>query len=170
MSARVKEPDHLMKLTSERKRAFLNQLRAHGVVVEAARQASPGSARGAVQSFRDERKRDPDFDKEWDEAVAEAAGAIELEIHRRAMGFEEQRIDYQGRTTTLTKYSDACILALARARLDTFKTKSEVTVTKTPEPDPNRIDPSKLTHEQKHAIRRLLRPHLMPGRTIPSDN
>lgn len=52
-----------LKMTNGRRQKFLSELRVHGIFVEAARAASPGvkNRRGAVQSFRDLVKRDPEF-------------------------------------------------------------------------------------------------------------
>ena len=54
-----------MRMTEDRKRVFIEQLRRHGVVSRAARSASPGARGGCVQSFRDEFRRDPRFGLEW---------------------------------------------------------------------------------------------------------
>ena len=54
-----------MRMTEDRKRVFIDQLRRHGVVSRAARSASPGALGGCVQSFRDELRRDPRFDARW---------------------------------------------------------------------------------------------------------
>lgn len=44
-----------MKLTDRRKKAFLNELKLHGILVRAARTANPraSSRYGAVQTFKD---------------------------------------------------------------------------------------------------------------------
>ena len=54
-----------MRMTEDRKRAFIEQLRRDGVVTRAALSASPGAAGTCVQSFADERRRDADFDARW---------------------------------------------------------------------------------------------------------
>lgn len=117
-----------VRLSAERKRLLLAGLRAHGVFRAAAREASPGSrhTRGAEQSFRDEMERDPEFAQAVEEARSEADAAIEREIARRGLeGYEEQRIDARGRVSVLRRFSDPCLLALARARLPQFR-KSDV--------------------------------------------
>ncbi len=79
-------------------------------------------------TFRDERRRDPNFADAWDEAVEQANAALEMEIHRRGFeGFEETRTDSKGRITVLHRYSDACLLAMARARLAAYR-KNEVAI------------------------------------------
>src|SRR5262249_39788890 len=107
---------------------FLRELAIHGIVQRAAMTANPEAktARGAARAFYDERLRDHEFAAEWDEAVEEAGATIEAEIHRRGIeGFEEQRIDSSGKVTVLRRFSDPCLLALARARLPQFR-KSDV--------------------------------------------
>lgn len=119
------------RITDARRRLFLQELRAHGIIREAARVASPGSkhARGAEQSFRDLMARDPEFAQAVEEARREADAALEREIHRRGVeGFEEQRIDSHGRVSVVRRYSDACILAMARARLPNYA-KADVAIT-----------------------------------------
>ncbi len=119
-------------LSEDRKRLFLSELRVHGVVVEASRIASPGSSheRGARTTFYEERSRNAEFAQAWDEAIEQANGALEMEIFRRGvLGFEEERVDSQGRVTILKKFSDACILAQARSRLPQYR-KKDVSVDK----------------------------------------
>ena len=117
-----------MKLTEDRKALFLRELAEHGVAAQAARRASPHSGNGCAVTFRDERRRDPNFDDAWDEAVEQANAALEMEIHRRGFeGFEETRTDSKGRITVLYRYSDACLLAMARARLAAYR-KNEVSI------------------------------------------
>ena len=69
-----------MKLTDRRKKAFLAEFSRHGILVRAARAASPrASARyGAVQTFKDERERDPEFERRLDEAGADPAALRRL--------------------------------------------------------------------------------------------
>ena len=54
-----------MRMTEDRKRVFIEQLRRDGVATRAALAASPGSLGSCVQSFRDERDRDPRFAARW---------------------------------------------------------------------------------------------------------
>ena len=56
---------YTMRMTDARKREFLAALRRDGVVTRAALTASPGALGSAVQSFRDERERDPEFALRW---------------------------------------------------------------------------------------------------------
>ncbi len=126
--AQTRQLKRRQALTEDRKRIFLGELRVHGIVVEAAKVASPGSTheRGARTTFYEERSRNEDFAQEWDAAVERANGALEREIYRRGVeGFEEERVDSQGRVTILKKYSDACLLAQARSRMQQYR-KSDV--------------------------------------------
>ena len=110
---------------------FLRELAAHGIVRRAAQAASPDckTPRGAARAFYDERERNPEFAAQWDDAVEEAGAAIESEIHRRGVdGFEEQRMSADGKVHIYRRYSDPCLLALARARLPAFR-KSDVELT-----------------------------------------
>lgn len=110
---------------------FLRDLAVHGIVRRAAQVASPDckTARGATLAFYRLREVDAEFAAQWDEAVEEAGAAIESEIHRRGVeGFEEQRMDGSGKVHIYRRFSDPCLLALARARLPAFR-KSDVELT-----------------------------------------
>jgi len=104
-----------VELTPERKALFLEALRDHGIVAEAARAASPHAGKwGALSTFKDERKRDQDFADAWDEAVEIAADAVERELHRRSVeGYDEPVIfkgelmeTKEGEPLTVRRYSD----------------------------------------------------------------
>ncbi len=117
-----------MELTLDRRRVFLRELAEHGVVAQAARAASPHSERGCVMTFRDMKARDPVFSEAWDAAVEQANAALEMEIRRRGFeGFEETRTDSKGRVTVLHRYSDSCLLAMARARIAAYR-KNDVAI------------------------------------------
>lgn len=125
-----------MKLTDRRKRAFLNELRLHGIMARAARAASPrASARyGALQTFKDERERDPEFARQWDEAMQAAEAAIEHEIYRRAIEGWDEPV-YGGRhkeriVGTVRKYSDPLLMFRARALLPAYRETHGITVNK----------------------------------------
>ena len=77
-----------MKLTEQRKAAFLAELARHGIVARAARAASPHSARGAVQTFRDLRAGDADFGCDWDEAMEQARGVVAWITERSDCGHQ----------------------------------------------------------------------------------
>lgn len=106
-----------LPLTEERKRAFLEHLATYGIAVEAARAASPGCPSGAMATFKDARRRDPEFAAAWEEAAEQARGVIEAEIRRRAIeGWEEP-----GRNGPVRKYSDRLLELMARARLPEYR-------------------------------------------------
>ena len=123
-----------MKLTDRRKRLFLAELARHGILVRAARAASPraSSRYGAVQTFKDERERDPEFAAQWQEAVEAAEASIEHELYRRAQEGWEEPI-YGGRykeqiVGTVRKYSDRLLELRARAMLPAYRETSAVSV------------------------------------------
>lgn len=123
-----------MKLTARRKKLFLDEFRRHGILVRAARAASPraSSRYGAVQTFKDERERDPEFAAQWEEALQAAEASIEHEIYRRAQEGWEEPI-YGGRhkekiVGTVTKYSDRLLELRAKALLPAYREISSVSV------------------------------------------
>lgn len=98
-----------MEMTPERKQIFLRELRRHGIVRAAARAASPAtdSPTACSSSFYRARNMDPEFAADWDNALAEAAADVELEIHRRAVeGYEEPVYQRGELVGTITRYSD----------------------------------------------------------------
>jgi len=123
-----------MKLTDRRKRAFLKELELHGIQTRAARAASPraSSRYGAIQTFKDERERDPEFARQWDEAMQAAEASIEHEIYRRAQEGWEEPI-YGGRhreriVGSVRKYSDRLLELRAKALLPAYREISSVSV------------------------------------------
>jgi hypothetical protein len=60
-----------VKLSDRRKWAFLKELQLHGIQTGATRAASPrtSSPYGAIQTFKGELERDPEFARQWDEAM-----------------------------------------------------------------------------------------------------
>lgn len=105
----------MMKLTDERRQIFLAELERHGVVTWAARAASPDSQHGAVKTFRDERGRNSEFADAWDEAQEVARGAVERELHRRAVEGWNEPVFYQGEQVgEVRKYSDRLLELMAR--------------------------------------------------------
>jgi len=123
-----------MKLTDRRKKAFLDELQLHGIANRAARAASPraSSRYGAIQTFVDERNRDPEFARQWEEALQAAEASIEHEIYRRAqVGWEEPI--YAGKyrekiVGTQRRYSDRLLELRAKALLPAYREVSSVSV------------------------------------------
>ena len=113
-------------LTATRKRAFLDELRRHGIAAESARVASPHSRarHGAASTFRQERQRDPQFAADWDAAVEEADARLLMEAHRRAVEGTERGIfqrgtqatTAEGKPATEVQYSDRLMELLLKAR------------------------------------------------------
>lgn len=123
-----------MRLTERRKKMFLAELARHGILVRAARAASPraSSRFGAVQTFKDERNRDEAFAAQWDEAVQAAEASIEAEIFRRAQEGWDEPI-FGGRhkeriVGTVRRYSDRLLELRARAMLPAYRDTSSVSV------------------------------------------
>lgn len=124
------------KLTDRRKRLFLAELARHGIIVRAARAASPraSSKYGAVRTFKDERDRDPEFAAQWQEAVEAAEASIEHELYRRAQEGWEEPI-FGGRhkekiVGTVRKYSDRLLELRARAMLPQYRETNAIAVNK----------------------------------------
>jgi len=124
------------KLTERRKKVFLAELARHGIIVRAARAASPRASGqyGAVRTFKDERDRDPEFAAQWQEAVEAAEAAIEHEIYRRAMEGVEEPI-YAGKyrekiVGTVRRYSDPLLMFRARALLPAYRETQAISVNK----------------------------------------
>jgi hypothetical protein len=119
-----------MRMTEERKALFLAELARHGVVARAARAASPHSENGCAMSFRDARREDPDFAVAWEEAMEQARGALEFELHRRAVEGWEEPI-YGGRhkekvVGTVRRYSDRLLELRAKALLPEYRERRQV--------------------------------------------
>lgn len=94
-----------LKMTEERKEAFLEALRRGGHPVSAARAASPGAAGSCYSSFVAVRKRDVEFRIAWDDALAEFNSSIFDAVVERAM----------------VDKSDRILELLTKARLEEFK-------------------------------------------------
>lgn len=121
-------------LTAERKAAFLMELARHGIAVRAARAASPHSSDGAASTFKDERDRDPEFARAWEDALEAARADVEHEIYRRSTeGFEEPVFGGRYRETvvgTVRRYSDRLLELRARALLPAYRDAAALTVNK----------------------------------------
>lgn len=120
------------KQTRQRAReAFLTELARRGIVQDAAEFAAVGRA-----TMYEWRAADPDFAKEWDEALEVAADRLEAEAWRRGVeGVEEPvfgRIakDLDGEIGTIRKYSDTMLDRLLKARRpDKFRERHDLDVT-----------------------------------------
>ena len=113
-------------LTAKRKAAFLEELRRHGIVAEAARVASPHSRErhGAASTFRQERNKDPEFAALWDSAQEQADANLLKEARRRAVEGTERGIfqrgtqatTAEGKPATEVQYSDRLMEILLKSR------------------------------------------------------
>jgi hypothetical protein len=112
-----------LPITDERRTVFLATLSRTGSFAEAARAASPHARSGAVTSFRDLARRDPGFAAEVEEAMHEARGVVEAEIHRRAVeGVERVVYGKDGKPIgTVREYSDRLLELKARAVLPEYR-------------------------------------------------
>lgn len=91
--------------------AFLAALRLTGNVSEAAR-----SADMERRSVYNARESDPAFAAAWDDALDEAADALEAEARRRAVDGIEEAVYHQGVPCgTVRKYSDSLLTLLLKA-------------------------------------------------------
>lgn len=121
-------------LSPERKAAFLAELSRHGIVIRAARAASPHSSTGSVSTFKDERQRDPEFAQAWAEAVETARAEVEYEIYRRSTeGVTEPVYGGKYKETvvgTVRRYSDRLLELRARALLPAYRDAAALTVNK----------------------------------------
>lgn len=103
-------------MTDERKAVFLSELSKHGIVSAAARVASPHAHGTCAPSFYILRRNEPEFAAAWDDAIEQATGSVELELHRRAVeGYEEPVYQKGELVGTVTKYSDRLLEIRAKA-------------------------------------------------------
>lgn len=148
-------PNPPRPLNEARKQKFLEELTKHGIVGEAAKRASLHSHRGCLTSFYRERERDPDFAQAWDEALEMARGAVEAELHRRAVEGYLEPIYYLGQEVgEVRKYSDSLLLARIRAVAPEYRQKQQIEHTGGVDIKP--IDMQSLTSSQRAALRELL--------------
>lgn len=114
------------KLTPGRKAAFIEDLRRHGIFVQAARVASPHAKdrHGASSTFRDQARRDPVFAAAIISAQEQADAALLSEARRRAVEGVERGIfqkagrviDHDGKPASEKVYSDRLLELLLKSR------------------------------------------------------
>ena len=152
-------------MTAGRKKRFLEELAKHGNVKIAAQATHPHRAIGADSAFRAERERDPDFAAAWDEALEEAAALLEAEIHRRGVeGYEETREDNKGNVTIIRKFSDQCLLNLARFRIKGFgKQEVEAKVDAKVDAKIDLGSLASLSRESREELRRIIERECIRG-------
>lgn len=115
------------EVTEVRRSAFLKVLRETGIARVAARAASPGSHpdHGAVSTFNSLRRRDPEFARQFAEALEDSDSKIEAEAYRRGVeGIREpvfqkgeQAVDAEGKPAFVRRYSDPLLLRLLESRM-----------------------------------------------------
>lgn len=144
-------------LSRARKAAFLEALRACGVATRAAKAASPNAAGTGLQTFKDERKRDPEFARAWVEAIEQHAGDLVAELYRRAMvGDSIPIVSPKGEVVGYrTIRSDKLLLEAVRAHVPEFTPRSESTVTAKVSKGPD-LGLDKLSPESQDDLARIL--------------
>lgn len=128
--------------------AFLEALAAVGNVSGAAKTASVSR-----RFVYDERERDPDFAALWDDALDQAADAMEREALRRAVeGWDEPVFGSlggksgSGEIGTVRKYSDTLLIFLLKgARPEKYRERTDVRHS-------GKIDVGKLSDDELRAI------------------
>jgi len=148
-------------LTAKRKQAFLEALRACGVATRAAKLASPDASGSGIQTFRDERRRDPEFASAWDEAIEQHAGDLEAELYRRAVvGDQVPIVSPKGEVVGWRSVrSDKLLLEAVRAHVPMFTPRSESTVTAKVSKGPD-LGLGKLSPENQDKLRAILEDEL----------
>jgi len=114
-------------LDDKRKAKFLDELSRHGIVGEAAKRASLHSHHGCIQTFYRERKANPEFARQWEEALEMARHTVEYELHRRAVEGIDEPIYYMGeKVGSVKKYSDQLLLARIRKLDPTYRETQKI--------------------------------------------
>ena len=155
-------------LTAKRKALFLSELAKHGVFVRAARVASPDSLTGAVVTFREEARRNPEFAAQIAEAIEAADGELLVELHRRAV--EGVPTDVRGPNGqvvgTYRRVSDRLLVEKLRSRFPReFATHTVTELTAKVKNEPLHLDT--LSPENQDKLREVLESELA-RRTLPT--
>jgi hypothetical protein len=110
------------KITPEIKKLFCETIAEHLGIAKACREI--GIARSA---FYAEREKDPQFKKDWDDAVAEACELAEEELFRRAVHGVTKPIYQGGRhMADLQEFSDGLLTTFLKAHYQRYKDKVKV--------------------------------------------
>lgn len=143
-------------LTAKRKATFLAELARVGVATRAAKAASPDAIGTGLQTFKDERKRDAEFARQWDDALAQHSGDLVAELYRRAMVGDQ--IPIQNAKGDLIGWrsirSDKLLLEAVRAHAPMFTPRSVSEVTAKVSNVPLGLD--QLTPENQDKLREIL--------------
>ncbi len=131
-----------------RKTAFLHALADTVNVARACRDA--GIPRRTAYDWRD---ADPDFAREWDDALDNGIDLLEAELHRRAFEGVEKPVYYKGEQVGTTRhYSDALAMFLLKAHRPARYRDNY----RPPEPEPEPDDPASRTRRLREAVMRRL--------------
>lgn len=143
-------------LTAKRKAAFLAELARCGVASRAAKAASPNATGSGMQTFRDERRRDPEFARAWADALEQHAGDLVAELYRRAMTGDQ--VPIQNAKGELIGWrsvrSDKLLLEAVRAHVAAFTPRTATEVTAKVSNVPLGLD--RLTPENQEKLREIL--------------
>lgn len=109
-------PELPLRTDPERQRKFLTVLEQTGSLIEAARQASPHSEKGAMSSFKSYMRDDPAFAARVGEALDRFRDSLVREAVRRGRdGVQGRPIHYKGEIIAYERvYSDNLLLAELR--------------------------------------------------------
>jgi len=148
-------------LTPQRKQAFLEALRSCGVATRAAKIASPNATGSGLSSFKDERKRDPEFARAWADAIEQHQGDLVAELYRRAVvGDQVPIVSPKGEVIGYrTIRSDKLLLEAVRAHVPEFTPRSESTVHANLSKGPD-LGLGKLSAENQDKLRAILEDEL----------
>lgn len=97
-------------VAAEKRKLFLDLLARSGLVATCARQA--GADKAALYALR---KANPEFAKQWDDALDEAHDILEAEAWRRATEGVSEPVYFQGvKIDTVQKHSDSLLQFLLK--------------------------------------------------------
>lgn len=116
-------------MTPQRRATFLQVLAETGIVIAAAQAAGPHQATCSTVTWRDLRAKDPEFAREWDEALEKAAAKVEAEARRRAIeGYSEPVYQKGEEVGKIVRYSDRLLELLLKAKCIGYADKTTLNV------------------------------------------
>ncbi len=141
------------KMTPKRKELFLTYLAEFGLVTLACKHASPHCPGGSVKLFYEERKIDPQFREDWENALEVADELILKEMHRRGLqGWWEDTQWGQ-----VQRYSDKLLEIYGKVKSSRIRnalaSASKVEVSVTSQPD---LGLGSLTPASQELLRQIL--------------
>lgn len=112
------------KFTPALQQMFIEHLRKHGVIGEAALFATVSR-----KLVLNQRKDFPEFDQEVREAMVEHADVVETELLRRAVEGIDEPVFYKGeQVATVKKYSDRLLELAIKSKKPEYRDKSQLSV------------------------------------------